>query len=673
MRLRLPIQCGFLASSTLLVATAAAADNSSAGSAITLLHALFLTGIFVALAVTIAMSPFRSRKAAGMNESLRTERQERAGSTEQSKQNLESENDRLAVELGALAQIETRMNCAYENAPIGMGMLDARGILFDANPALRDMFWPGTDVLPRASYRDLPEEDDRKRCANQYKRLVRGDIDKLAEKLACIDRTGAAMQTVVNLSAVRAENGEFLYSVVLMQDVTESLKLTDQLEYQASYDELTGFLNRRAFAAQLEKAWESATSGGNKSYLMFMDLDQFKVVNDTSGHTAGDNLLQAVSKILQDNVRGDDIVGRLGGDEFGVILWECPTDVARRIAESIRLQIENFRFQWDVETYRIGVSIGGLPVDPNVGDVNELQQLADAACYAAKEAGRNRVHMVDGDADSARVHRGQVRWVQRIREAMDKNRFAIYAQPIRPIVANPNEPERLEILLRLRDPESRRLIPPGAFLPAVERYGLSVELDKWVVKSLLDTLFIHNAFEAEQRSYWINLSGSSVGDKRFADFLKDAIKHSPLPPGTVNFEITETAVIRSVSETGSLMSALREMGCQFTLDDFGSGLSSFGYLKKLPIDYLKIDGMFIRDILNDKTDRIFVKSIIDIAHTLNIKTIAEFVESPEILDLVGDLGAEYAQGFAVGRPFVLAPRFPRSAGSEASDFQLNTG
>jgi two-component system CheB/CheR fusion protein len=256
---------------------------------------------------------------------------------------------------------------------------------------------------------------------------------------------------------------------------------------------------------------------------------------------------------------------------------------------------------------------------------------------------------------------------------MDSNRFAIYAQPIAPIIENPNEPERLEILVRLRDPESRKLIPPGAFLPAAERYGLSVELDKWVVKSLLDTLFVHSAFQAEQRSYWINLSGSSVGDRRFAEFLTDAIKHSPLPPGTVNFEITETAVIRSVAEAGSLMEALREMGCQFALDDFGSGLSSFGYLKKLPVDYLKIDGMFIRDILNDKTDRIFVKSIIDIAKTLNIKTIAEFVESDEILKVVAELGAEYAQGFAIGRPYELAPRFPGSANAELADFEVKAG
>jgi Amt family ammonium transporter len=365
-------------------------------------------------------------------------------------------------------------------------------------------------------------------------------------------------------------------------------------------------------------------------------------------------------------VRADDIVCRLGGDEFGIVLWECPTEVATRIAESIRSSVENFRFHWSAETYRIGVSIGGLPIDPAVGDPVELQQLADAACYAAKEAGRNRVHMIAGDADSARAHRGQVRWVQRLREAMDNNRFAIYGQKIMPLADNSQEPERLEILLRMRDAATRKLIPPGAFLPAAERYGLSKELDEWVVRSLLDTLFVHQSFQAEHRKYWINLSGTSIGDKQFAQFLVDAIKHSPLPVGTINFEITETAVIRSVAEAGKLMTELREMGCQFALDDFGSGLSSFGYLKKLPVDYLKIDGMFIRDIVEDETDRIFVKSIIDIGHTLNIKTVVECIENKTMLDVVKSLGADYAQGYALGRPFVLAPQFPRIAGNEST-------
>lgn len=626
------------------------------------------------VAVLLALRAFmiyRTRNIEWVNERLKAEVEERTRSIEQARRKLQESNDRLSEEIDARAEVETRFRRAFQNAPIGMGLLDEEGMLFDANPALKNMFWPESKDPPEIRFAEVVSEEDQKRFVKRYKKLSESKVDELNEKLTCVASNGDLMQTVVNLSPVRADSGAYLYSVLQIQDVTESLKLTSQLEYQASYDELTGLLNRRAFEAELENAWEKTSHGGKASYLMFMDLDQFKVVNDTSGHTAGDQLLRKVSEILIDSVRANDIVGRLGGDEFAVILTDCPTKFAKRVAEGLRASVENLRFHWDTETYRIGVSIGGLPIDPDTGDISEIQQLADAACYAAKEAGRNRVHMVDGDKDSARVHRGQVRWVQRIRDAMDNNRFAIYAQPIKPIVEKPDEPEQVEILLRLRDPATRKLIPPGAFLPAVERYGLSVELDKWVINSLIDTLFVHHAFQAETRHYWVNLSGSSVGDRRFADFLKESIAKSPLPRGTINFEITETAVIRSISEAEQLMTDLREMGCQFSLDDFGSGLSSFGYLKKLPVDFVKIDGMFIRDLKNDKTDRIFVKSIIDIAQTLGIKTIAEFVENDETMAIVTKLGAEYAQGFVTGRPFVLAPQFtsPRDANAGAGGLE----
>ncbi|MDX1500335.1 MAG: EAL domain-containing protein [Woeseiaceae bacterium] len=614
----------------------------------------------------------RAKLAERTDRRLRAEVSERTRSIEEAKRQLEASNERLRAEIEARCEVEARFRKAFENAPIGMALLDAGGVLIDGNPALKRMFWPAADVTPEISFARVIGTDDRSRFASQYSRLADGGLEHLDEKLVCLGHDGEELQTIVNVSPVLADGGQFLYSVLQIQDMTESLKLTVQLERQATSDELTGLLNRRAFETQLEEAWRAGQSDDVKSFLMFMDLDQFKVVNDTSGHSAGDQLLKSVSDLLRDSVRVRDTVARLGGDEFGIILWNCPGDVAKRIAEGIRAAVETFRFHWDTETYRIGVSIGCVAIDPAIGDIGELQQLADAACYAAKEAGRNRVHMVAEGKDSARMHRGQVRWVQRIREAMDNNRFAIYAQPIRRLDDSIDEPERLEVLLRLRDPETRRLIPPGAFLPAAERYGMSVELDRWVVKSLLDALFVHQAFQADNRQYWINLSGSSIGDKRFADFLMEAIERSPLPPGTINFEITETAVIRSVAEAGRLMTALRQMGCEFALDDFGSGLSSFGYLKKLPVDYLKIDGMFIRDLLRDKTDRIFVKSIIDIAHTLNIRTIAEFIETKELLEAVRELGADYAQGFAIGRPFVLAPKFPRAANSGPESAEIQT-
>ena len=633
---------------------------------------VLLSALLVLLLAVRGVMNYRTRNIQRLNEKLTVQVAERTESIEKAREKLQASNEQLSREIQerqksdqARFEVETRFRRAFENAPIGMGLLDLDGKLFDANPALLSMLWPGARQLPEVRFADAIDEVDRERFISLYQKLVSGQRKSIEEKFACYDSSGAALSTEVNLSTVVSDSGDYLYSVLQVQDVTESLKLTDKLEYQAMYDELTGLLNRRAFEAELARAWEHGRGAATKSYLMFMDLDQFKVVNDTSGHAAGDMLLKQISEMLVDSVRANDTVGRLGGDEFAIILWKCPVEVAQRIAEAIRASVEAYRFQWDKETYRVGVSVGGIPIDPDVGDIGELQQLADAACYAAKEAGRNRVHMVEGDRDSARVHRGQVRWVQRLREAMDNNRFAIYGQVIKPLDEARIEPERFEILLRLRDPSTRKLIPPGAFLPAAERYGLSLELDEWVVRSLLDALFIHQSFHAEYRRYWINLSGTSIGDPRFAMFLKKVIEHSPLPPGTINFEITERAVIRNVSEAGRLMSELRDMGCQFALDDFGSGVSSFGYLKKLPVDYLKVDGSFIRDILNDETNRIFVKSIIDIAHTLDIQTVCEFIENKEMLDVVRDLGADYAQGFAVGRPFVLAPRFPGAAEAHA--------
>jgi EAL domain-containing protein (putative c-di-GMP-specific phosphodiesterase class I) len=279
-----------------------------------------------------------------------------------------------------------------------------------------------------------------------------------------------------------------------------------------------------------------------------------------------------------------------------------------------------------------------------------LQQIADAACYAAKEAGRNRVHLVADQEDVAHEHRGEMRWVQRLNHAIDTDSFVLFGQRILPLAGHCEQTERIEILLRMRDRESGRLIPPGAFLPAAERYGLQGRLDQWVLRNVIAALGVQNPTEVAHRQFWVNLSGASVGDAKVAAALVDMVRDAGLPPGCLNFEITETAVIRKIADAKNLISAMQQMGCRFALDDFGSGLSSFGYLKQLNVDCLKIDGQFVRDIVTDPTDRIFVKSIIDIAHTMNMRTVAEFVEGPEILETVQSLGSDYAQGFGIHRP-----------------------
>ena len=608
---------------------------------------------------------FRTRQIERVNRNLMEQVSERTRSIEEARLNLQLSNERLSREMRerrkanrARVEIEERFRKAFENAPIGMGLMDSESRLFDSNPALMQMLWGTSRASKPWRFVDAIVEAEQERFETRFAELIEGRRKKLDGRYECQSLSGKMLHTEVNVSAVHRDNGEFLYAVIQIQDVTESMRLTTKLQHQAKFDELTGLYNRREFESELDRAWAFSKEKDQHSFLLYMDLDQFKVVNDTSGHAAGDKLLQRLSEILLSHVRVNDTVGRMGGDEFAIILWECPEPVAARIAESIRSAIESFRFQWDNENYRVGVSIGGVPLDSRMGDVDEILQLADSACFAAKEEGRNRVHMVTDEKDSARAHRRQIRWVQRIREAMDKNLFAIYAQRIAPLASDVNEPPRYEVLLRLRDPVTRKLVPPGAFLPATERYGLSRELDEWVVRNLIKALYVYQSFEAEHRRYWVNLSGLSVGEKRFASFLRTAVENSPLPPGTLNFEITETAVIRNVAEAGQLITELREMGCEFALDDFGSGLSSFGYLRRLPVSVLKIDGMFVRNILHDETDRIFVKSIIDIARTLNIKTVCEFIEDERMLAVVRDLGADYAQGFAIERPFELTPGFP---------------
>jgi len=454
---------------------------------------------------------------------------------------------------------------------------------------------------------------------------------------------------------VETLNGDISRIVGVLQDITATKTLTDKLELRANYDELTGLCNRRMFWKAVAHEHASFSKESSGSHLLFIDLDQFKLVNDTSGHVAGDRLLKIVAAALRKNVHSSDVVGRVGGDEFGVVVRECTDTTVGKIAERLRRVVEQIHFHWEGETFRVGASIGVISINPAHGTAQELQQLVDVACYEAKLAGRNRVNFFEGGEEIIAAHRGEARWVQRLHDAMEHDRFELHGQLIKP-VANDDEPERYEVLLRLIDAEDGRIIPPGAFLPAAERFGLSPQIDQWVLEHLLKRLHADPDHSTLNRRYWVNLSGISIGDAMFADYLIETMRNSSLPKGMVNFEITETAVIRNIAGAGALIEELREMGCQFALDDFGSGLSSFGYLKKLSVDSLKIDGMFVREILNDEVDRVFVRAIINIAQAIGIKTVAEFVENDEIYELVKGFGVDYVQGYGIHRPEKLTFR-----------------
>ncbi len=564
---------------------------------------------------------------------------------------LEQQNKELAFQITerekseqAHRESEEKFEQAFMNAPIGMALVNAKKEIFLHNRALNRILEPET--LKALFLEDLiGPAFEQEVCAN-FEQLTAGEINWFQREVECYSKQEDVLNAILSFSAVKNESDAFMYAVLQLQDVTESKKLAAKLEHQAKHDALTGLANRRVLKQSINAI---IAQKGNKSHaLCLLDLDQFKIVNDTCGHAAGDELLRQLGQLLMAKSKKDDLIVRLGGDEFGVILYDCKKQELSERAEDMRRIIEQWEFNWSGQTFRVGVSIGAVIITEHDLSYSSLMQQADSACFIAKDMGRNQVYITDGEEDKKiNLRQGEMRWVQRIHRALENNDFTLFAQPVVDLHDKSRE-NRFEVLLRLRNIESGELIPPGAFIPAAERYGLSVKIDRWVVTALIDMLKRNDI--NRQNNYWVNLSGISLGDSNFLSFLEKSIKKSGLRPGVINFEITETAVMQNIGLAKSVMSRLIKLGSRFALDDFGSGVSSFGYLKQLPVDVIKMDGMFVRDILSDEVDLIFIKSIIDIAKVMGIKTVAEFVESDEIKTKLIEMGADYGQGFALGRP-----------------------
>jgi diguanylate cyclase (GGDEF)-like protein len=420
-----------------------------------------------------------------------------------------------------------------------------------------------------------------------------------------------------------------------------------QIRYQASHDALTGLINRHEFERRAERLISTAQKHEAEHALCFMDLDQFKVINDTCGHIAGDELLRQLGHVLENTVRQSDTLARLGGDEFGVLLENCTQKQALRMATELQQTIQDFQFSWGERTFRIGVSIGLVAITETIPSLVELLQQADAACYVAKDLGRNRIHVFHpGDTEMSLRH-GEMQWVARINHALEENRFILYAQNIVPL--DKGTDMQYELLLRMIDKQGN-IIPPGAFLSAAERYDLMDKLDAWTIENAFKLMASHPVFVEQIHFITINLSGQSLTKVKFLNSLIARIKESKINPSKICFEITETAAISNFKAATTFIPKLRELGCHFALDNFGSGLSSFGYLKNLQVDYLKIDGMFVKDIVDDPIDHAMVKSINDIGHVMGMKTIGEFVENDDIKDMLRMIGVDYAQGYGIGRP-----------------------
>ncbi|MEE8234072.1 MAG: EAL domain-containing protein, partial [Gammaproteobacteria bacterium] len=448
-------------------------------------------------------------------------------------------------------------------------------------------------------------------------------------------------------------------ALIVCEDITETRRLSEQLSHQASHDALTDLVNRRGFERRLVRVLDTIKIDESEHALCYMDLDQFKVVNDTCGHMAGDEMLRQLSMVLQHEVRKRDTLARLGGDEFGVLMEHCSLDQAHRVASSLQQAVQDFEFSWEDRVFRVGVSIGLVAITTETPNVTELLKQADAACYMAKDRGRNRIHVYHlEDTDLAKRH-GEMQWVTRIYQALEENRFCLYVQPIVSLGKQQEGHTHYELLLRMVDEQGKH-IPPGAFLPAAERYNLINLIDRWVITSAFQTLKDHSDFNNHNSFFSINLSGQSLADLGMLDFIVDQLQVHEIRPEQVCFEITETAAIANLSMAIGFISTLRELGCRFALDDFGSGLSSFGYLKNLKVDYLKIDGMFVKDMVDDPIDHAMVKSINEIGHIMGIKTIAEFVENDEIKGMLREIGVDYAQGYGVSMPLPFIELLDRS-------------
>ena len=539
---------------------------------------------------------------------------------------------------------------------IGDGVIttDADGLVDYLNPVAQ-----GLTGWERRSARGKPiqeimtiiNEHTRASVDNPVIRCLKeGRVIALAENSVLINYDGIEVPIQDSAAPIRDRIGNVIGAVIVFHDVSKESRLFRQLSYQASHDALTGLINRREFENKLVTALDKSISNPELNHaLLYMDLDQFKVVNDTFGHNAGDELLGQISELVQANIRSTDTLARLGGDEFGILLERCTEERALEVAEAIRAAVESHRFDWKGSFMSVRCSIGVVLVNNDSEDVASVMSSADVACYSAKDMGRNQTHLYQ-DSDAS-VRHEEMKWVSRITSAVEDNRLELFYQPIIGIGRhNTNARGHYELLLRMRD-EDGELIQPNLFIPAAERYNLMSTLDRWVIREALSQLADRNP-EAETARFMlaINLSGTSLSEDRFLDFVTEELTKQKLPNGAICFEITETAAISNLSRVIHFMQSLKKLGCKFSLDDFGSGLSSFTYLKNLPVDYLKIDGQFIRNVAEDRVDESMVRAINQVGQAMGIETIAERVETREVLDKLSALGVEFAQGYFIARP-----------------------
>jgi diguanylate cyclase (GGDEF)-like protein/PAS domain S-box-containing protein len=518
--------------------------------------------------------------------------------------------------------------------------------------------------LPMQAILRMVDEGSRKLAPNPIEMVLREERTiEATSTILLVRNDGAEIPIMQSAAPIRARSGEISGVVLVLHDVSRERQYVAKLSYQASHDSLTGLINRGEFERRLNLALKSAAQLGRHHAVMYLDLDQFKVVNDTCGHAAGDQLMRQVSAVLQRRLREGDTLARLGGDEFGVLLENCAPDNALRIADGLRQTVMECHFTWETRSFTIGVSIGLVNVENGMFTLTDVLSAADAACYMAKEKGRNRVQVYHAEDSELSTRHGEMEWIGRLQKALEEDRFVLYAQDIAALDPAHKLQDHCEILIRMLD-ERGELVPPMAFIPAAERYNLMPSIDRWVIRNAFAIIARQQAEkDAGPGIFAINLSGASIGDERLLDYVREQFTHFAVSPQSICFEITETAAIAKLDKATDFINQLKSLGCLFSLDDFGAGMSSFAYLKHLPVDFLKIDGGFVKDMADDPIDRAMVEAINSVGHVMGKKTIAEFVDGDRVIRLLREMGVDYAQGYGVAKPRPFGPPRLRVAAS----------
>ncbi len=546
----------------------------------------------------------------------------------------------------ALISSETRFRTLYDETPAVFFSVNQDGYIISINEfGASHLGYKTSEIIGQAIELIFHEEDTVKRmleCFNYPEGIQRWESSLLKKQ----------SDSIRVRQSVRVVNGidDELCLFIICEDITETHRLSEELKYQATHDSLTSLVNRREFEKRLDRVLNSQSILFPGHAVCYMDLDNFKVINDTCGHLAGDALLKQLTTLLSGSVRGRDTLARLGGDEFAILMENCSLKQAIAVAEKILAIVEKFNFVWGENKFKVGVSIGLVPInDAGISVVNILSA-ADSACYVAKESGRNRIHIFSHDDDELEKRKGEMQWVSRINQALEDNLFCLFYQEVVSGKSSKKaDKRRFEILLRIKTYDGNYVLP-GAFLPSAERYNLSTRIDEWVVAETLDWLTSDSSILDVVESCAINISGHSVCNEGFLEYCFNKIKTSGVSANKICFEITETAAIANLSSAKKFMSELGKEGCSFALDDFGSGLSSFGHLKSLPVDYIKIDGVFVRDIVTDPVDYEMVSAINRMGHVMNKKIIAEYVENDEISALLKKIGVDFIQGYGISKP-----------------------